>query len=339
LLQSIPESSISNLAVAGEWAKKKLNSLALTNDLEDLADGSAYAHETHSNENYRGQSAADVLDRDRADSELTNDQPRAAELLYEPAKSDQNAQLILVDAQVEDYQRIIDALVSDRSAPDFYILTLHSGNSGIAQLTDVLSSDVQYAAIHLISHGTDASIQLGTDTINLDSLAEYSRELQLWKRGLTSNADFFIYGCEVAGTPDGEALITEISRLTQTDVAASNDKTGNRASGADWDLERTAGVLDTQPLFSQTEPNWSGLLAANDPADVSSGVEINIDGGNNSFLLSQSGLSQDLTQMTLEIRFEADLALMGAEPTLISYHDGAEDILAINYSQSAKVKH
>ena len=65
------------------------------------------------------------------------------------------------------------------------------------------------------------------------------------------------------------------------------------------------------------------------PSRLSSGIELNLDGGNDAVLISSSGLSQNLQATTIDIRFVADAANNGTEPTLLGYYDGSEDALAI----------
>jgi hypothetical protein len=46
-----------------------------------------------------------------------------------------------------------------------------------------------------------------------------------------------IYGCNLAASEDGKALVDSLARLTGTDVAASDDLTGSLDKGGDWELE------------------------------------------------------------------------------------------------------
>jgi WD40 repeat protein len=63
------------------------------------------------------------------------------------------------------------------------------------------------------------------------------------------------------------------------------------------------------------------------PTDLSSGIELNTDGGNDAYLISDTGLSQSLTATTVEIRFAAnDLPF---ETVLMSFNNLAGDELSI----------
>ena len=65
------------------------------------------------------------------------------------------------------------------------------------------------------------------------------------KDHLVSGGDILFYGCNIAGTAEGEALIDQIAVTCDADVAASTDTTG--VSG-NWDLEYTSGDVETASL-------------------------------------------------------------------------------------------
>ena len=76
-----------------------------------------------------------------------------------------------------------------------------------------------------------------------------------------------IYGCNLAGSMDGQTLVDELSVLSGADVAASDDLTGSEELGGDWNLEYKAGEIETSLAVSaEVQDNWSGVLAATDNA-------------------------------------------------------------------------
>ena len=59
----------------------------------------------------------------------------------------------------------------------------------------------------------------------------------------------------------GQALLQRLHELTGADVAASDDPTGARALGGDWDLEYAAGAIEaTNPFSATARDDWQGLL-------------------------------------------------------------------------------
>lgn len=63
------------------------------------------------------------------------------------------------------------------------------------------------------------------------------------------------------------------------------------------------------------------------PTDLSTGIELNTDGGNDAYLISDTGLSQSLTATTVEIRFAANN--LPLETVLVSFNNPTGDELSI----------
>ena len=96
------------------------------------------------------------------------------------------------------------------------------------------------------------------DSGNLES---YAGDIAGWQDSLRPGADLLFYGCDLAAGEDGRILLDNLSRLTNADVAASDDLTGTELLGGDWDLEYTRGTVETgldQGTLMQAR--WMGLL-------------------------------------------------------------------------------
>jgi len=103
-------------------------------------------------------------------------------------------------------------------------------------------------AIHIISHGSPGSLNLGSETISNQNLNQFSHKIQQWGKALTKNADILLYGCNIAATETGLQFIQNLHQLTGANIAASNNKTGNRALGGDWELEVKIGTIQATPI-------------------------------------------------------------------------------------------
>ena len=174
-------------------------------------------------------------------------------------------ELIFIDETVTDSDQLINDLLSKESDNrNFTVVVLDSEKNGIDQITEVLQNHQGLDAVHIISHGTQGSVTLGNTQLNSSNLDDYSTTISLWQNSFDEDADFLIYGCEIAGNIAGESLTEQLSILTGTDVAASVDDTGNSARGGDWKLEFTTGNIETEIAFSKkTQHSWDGLLAYN----------------------------------------------------------------------------
>jgi hypothetical protein len=123
-------------------------------------------------------------------------------------------------------------------------------------------SDIE--AIHILSHGSSGSLNLGLDIINNQKIAQFSNEIQQWSQALSKKADILLYGCDVAAGETGLQFIENLHQLTGANIAASNNKTGNQVSGGDWELEVKLGDIETESL---NVPNYSYTLAPTGAAD------------------------------------------------------------------------
>ena len=167
--------------------------------------------------------------------------------------------VVFVDGSIDDYQALIDDI--RQSGDDSTVVLLDSTSDGIDQITDYLSRQSGIESVHIVSHGNDGEVQLGSTVLNSETIERYAGRIASWSNGLSSSADILFYGCDLAATEDGEHLVEALSELTGADVVASDDITGNSDLGGDWDLEFAVGQIDTDVVFSATiQEAWMGTL-------------------------------------------------------------------------------
>ena len=169
--------------------------------------------------------------------------------------SSSSSELTFIDTNIDDYQSLIP---EENSAE---IILLDNSRDGIEQITEVLATKTNIASINIISHGNDAQLQLGNILLNHHSLPTYTKELQSWSDALTKDGDILVFGCNVASTATGEDFIQQLSDLTEADIAASNNLTGNAAFNGDWNLEVETGVIETDSSWiAEVTPNYNSVL-------------------------------------------------------------------------------
>uniref|UniRef100_UPI0039BC7043 DUF4347 domain-containing protein n=1 Tax=Nitrospira sp. BLG_1 TaxID=3395883 RepID=UPI0039BC7043 len=243
---------------AGETARPKLSILSLESRLMFDAAGATTAAEV--NQEQVAQEQAETAVSGDSSSE-TQESTASQDLLqglttYLPVESRQ--EIVFVDPTVPNYQDLLSGM-----DPTIEVVMLDGSYDGIEQMASALAGRTDIDAIHVISHGDAGTLQLGTGTLTIDSMAgEYADELTAIKGALSEQADFLVYGCDFAEGDRGQAAVTQLAALTGADVQASSDLTGNVDFGGDWDLEFRIGTIETQIVVSdEAQINWKGLLA------------------------------------------------------------------------------
>ena len=173
-------------------------------------------------------------------------------------------ELVFVDTDTPDYQLLVDDLLSNSSEDRLIeVVLLDNSSDGIAQITDMLSQYHDLDAVHIISHGSEGSIDLGGTQLEFDTLLANTKAIQGWAEAFSDNGDLLIYGCNLAASADGQALVDSLARLTGADVAASDDLTGDSSLGGDWQLEYQTGQVEAAVIGDEVLlRDWTGTLEA-----------------------------------------------------------------------------
>jgi len=164
-------------------------------------------------------------------------------------------EIVFIDPAVSGYRQIIPGI-----PPDAEVVVLDAAGDGVAQITKTLAGRTGVDALHIISHGGSASLNLGSAVLNTNTLDNYATQFQIWSDVLSPGADLLLYGCEVAAGREGKGFVRRLAKLTDADVAASDNLTGNMDRGGDWVLEQSIGSMETHTL---NFPHYAHLLANN----------------------------------------------------------------------------
>ena len=180
-------------------------------------------------------------------------------------------EVVFVDTRVDDWETLVGDIDTASGKNTLDVVLIDARRDGIDQISTALADRQAIDAIHIISHGSDGMLQLGTTQLDSTALTARANQIQGWERALSSEADILLYGCDVARTADGQAFVARLGTLTGTDVAASSDKTGNAVQGGNWQFEYKVGSIETQSVAGATEPTqWSGTLAITSNGTVTS---------------------------------------------------------------------
>ena len=151
--------------------------------------------------------------------------------------------LVFVDGQLQNANVLASNI--DGSAR---VIVLDPAGNALQQIQDAVAGRNDIQSIHILSHGNQGDITLGNLHINQATLAAHTDALAAIGFSLAADGDILIYGCDVGTGTDGKALVDEIARITQADVAASTDATGATQEGGDWTLEYTTGAIESRSL-------------------------------------------------------------------------------------------
>ncbi|MBW4442205.1 MAG: DUF4347 domain-containing protein [Plectolyngbya sp. WJT66-NPBG17] len=157
-----------------------------------------------------------------------------------PARSSRSAAtaIVFIDANVSDAATLMAGV-----QPGTEVHLLDRGNA-IEQITQTLLGRSGIESLQIVSHGGSGGVQLGEDWLNVQSLPRFAGWLQSWGQALTDSADILLYGCDVGQGAAGREFVDRLAQVTGADVAASDDLTGNRAFGGDWELEVSTGRIE-----------------------------------------------------------------------------------------------
>ena len=164
--------------------------------------------------------------------------------------------LLFVDTSLEN----VDLLIEEVAA-NVQVIKIDSDENGIDKVSQTLDLAGNVGNVHIVSHADANEIQLGSSVLSTDTIADYESQLANWGDRLTDRADILFYGCSIAGNADGMHLVDRLSQITGADVAASTDFTGGSEAGGDWDLEYTAGDIETGIGFKESvKQNYKSIF-------------------------------------------------------------------------------
>lgn len=167
----------------------------------------------------------------------------------------QTGDLVFIDTSLNNYCTLAAAI--DQAE----VVLLDSQQDGIAQITNALAGRQGVKAMHLISHGDRATLQLGHSQLSHNNIGQYQDALASWSSALSDTADILLYGCDVAGDATGLDFIAQLASLTGADIAASTNVTGSAELGGDWGLEATTGQIEaTVPLNAAMQAAFREIL-------------------------------------------------------------------------------
>ncbi len=188
--------------------------------------------------------------------------------------------LLFVDGTMANTDQLIAQL--SRDVDDMTIIRLNSAGSGLDQISRTIQQHEGIESIHIISHGDEGRVLLGNQLFSANEFDEFQGDLEAWSSHLSEHADILFYGCNIAGSDAGQDFLNSIALATGADVAASDNLTGHRALGGDWDLEFETGVIESEAITGPWQDAWRSILlatAVTDNFDIAEGGSVSAGDG------------------------------------------------------------
>ena len=126
----------------------------------------------------------------------------------DPSLDGGKREVVFIDTSVADYQTLVAGV---RAGVEIDLID--GGQSGLAQMAVWAKTHSGYDAIHVLSHGAEGTLILGTDTLTDGNLSDPVRQAELAQIGSALNAggDLLVYGCDVAKGTDGQQFINDLA--------------------------------------------------------------------------------------------------------------------------------
>jgi VCBS repeat-containing protein len=273
-------------STASEAARPKLSLLSLESRM--MFDAAAAATAAEVNQEQVAQEQAESAVSAEGSGEPTAVENESLELLqaiptYNPGES--TTVVVFVDPTVPNYRELLNGM-----DPNIEVIMLDGAQDGVEQMAAALSGRSGIDAIHVISHGDAGTLQLGTGTLNVDSMSgQYAEELVTIQQALSEQADILVYGCNFAEGEAGQVAVNLLAEMTGADVQASTDETGHISLGGDWEFEVQTGTIETSLAVGyDAQMNWAGILGNETVRDTFSADSYSNNNGTQSWSTSWS---------------------------------------------------
>ena len=163
----------------------------------------------------------------------------------------QYRQIVFIEGDLPDARQLAAGV-----APGTLAVILNPNGDGVAQIAAFLTShDISnLAAIDIVAHGADGTVQLGTSTLSSASITQLPAELTTIGAALQQGGDIQIFGCDVAQDASGVAFMDQLSAATGgANVAAASHLVGAASGGGSWDLNVNTGSIDVGSPFTEAD--------------------------------------------------------------------------------------
>ncbi len=131
--------------------------------------------------------------------------------------------VVFINANFSNCDTLIQQII-----PGVRVIVINPQAHGVREITRIMNSSY-CQAMYIIAQGSPGCIYIGHSQLSLNTLIQYSSELQSWfGNGFNNAADvnsdvprLYLYGCNVAAGDVGEEFITKLTSMVGATIAAS----------------------------------------------------------------------------------------------------------------------
>ncbi len=191
---------------------------------------------------------------------------RSQERLTTPMNTlSRTSQIVFIDSNVDGYCDLANNILTDID-----VVVLDRRQSGLREITRVLSQYTDLRSIHLVAHGEPGAIYLGTTKLDGKTVDRYAEDLRRWVKALGSQAEILLYGCQSAAGEIGRQFLQHLHQLTDASIAASTQIVGR----GQWNFDRVIGQLTTPlPFTAKTLATYPGTFTPENALYATGGTD------------------------------------------------------------------
>ncbi|MGD1950647.1 MAG: DUF4347 domain-containing protein [Leptolyngbyaceae cyanobacterium] len=201
------------------------------------------------------------------------------EILVAPhlRKSDTAPKAVIFDPHIDDLNLLLDGLQADVQA---HVLT--KDHDGIKQITTFLEQNPT-SDLTLVGHGFPGGIYLGSGTLELKNLDNYTQQLERWFIS-TGQAKLTLMACNVAQGV-GQDFIHRLTEVTSAEIVASAKVLGN---GHWLPAANSLFTPETLQCYHGTL-TWTQVGPGAIAPDIANDFDIELDSKGTPYIIFQDG--------------------------------------------------
>lgn len=127
--------------------------------------------------------------------------------------------IVFINANFSNCDTLIQQII-----PEARVIVINPQAHGIREISQIMNSSY-CREMYIIAQGSPGCVYLGNTELSLNTLIQYSSELQNWfNNSSASNFDspgLHLYGCDVAAGDVGEEFMVKLNSMVGATISAS----------------------------------------------------------------------------------------------------------------------